>query len=266
MRILNDCQPGTFDLHMHTTASDGIYSPKALVRKAKDCGLRTIAITDHDTLAGVDEAVSEGKAVGMDVIPGVEISTRYHGKGIDVLGYNIQDCLGLHNALASFREERKTRARRIIQRFEELGMPITLEDVKAFSQNGVIARPHIAKAIVAKGYVSDVQTVFDRYLADGKPAAVQKEVISTDEAVRWIKEAGGQAVLAHPVLLHDNNLVKQLLTKGFDGIEVWHRHHRAADVQRYLDMADQYNLLVTGGSDFHSDEHTLGQFMPDQSK
>ncbi|BCJ87804.1 PHP domain-containing protein [Effusibacillus dendaii] len=261
MRIINDLELGTFDLHMHTTASDGVYAPKDLVRKAKETGLKTIAITDHDTLAGVEEAQQAGMELGLQVLPGVEISTKYKGKNVDILGYNMSDWRNLHDKLAAFRDDREARALQIIQRFAELHMPITLEDVKEFSGEGVIARPHIAKAIVKKGYVSDVQTVFDKYLADGGPAAVDKKILSPQEGIDLIHEAGGYAVMAHPVLIDNDNLVRELLAGcSFDGLEVWHRKHDKQDVKRYKQMAEKYELLVTGGSDFHDDQHDLGSF------
>lgn len=261
MRILHDLIPGTFDLHMHTTASDGNYAPSALVHKAKSVGLKTIAITDHDTLSGVKEAQETGRELGVEVIAGVEISTKFKGKSVDILGYSIADTQGLDGKLSAFRDDRESRALQIIEKFCELNMPITLEDVKQFSGNGVIARPHIAKAIVQKGYVADFQTVFDEFLADGKPAAVNKKVLMPSEGINLIRVAGGVAVLAHPILIGDDQLVRELLQMGFDGIEVWHRKHSSVDSVRYIKLAEEFEVFVTGGSDFHFDEHDLGNFI-----
>lgn len=249
-----------FDLHMHTTASDGDYAPADLMRKAADAGLQVIAITDHDTLDGIHEAKKAGKELGIEVIAGVELSTKYNGKTVDILGYDLLKTDELHGLLIRMRRGRENRAQVIIEKFAEINMPLSMEDILEFSQGGVIARPHIAKAIVKKGYVSDYQAVFDEYLADGKPCAIDKVIISPQEGIELIHKAGGKAVLAHPVYLEDDALVEQLLQYDFDGIEVWHRSHTAGDVQRYKAIAKKHNLLMTGGSDFHHDEHTLGQF------
>lgn len=250
-----------FDLHTHTTASDGVYSPQQLVEKALQIGLKTIAITDHDTLAGIKPALEAARIVHINVIPGVEISTKYKGKSVDILGYNIVNIEDLHNTLSQFRDQREWRALQIIDRFSEIGMPITIEDVKEFSGKGVVARPHIAKAVVKKGYVDDYQTVFDEYLADGKPCAVDKKVLSPQEGIAYIHNSGGKAVLAHPVLIGDDSLVRELLEEhDFDGIEVWHRKQNEADNQRYKKLAEEFQLAMTGGSDFHNDEHRLGDF------
>ncbi|AXI10105.1 PHP domain-containing protein [Oceanobacillus sp. 143] len=253
-------ETGYFDLHMHTTASDGIYSPRDLVKKAHDAGLKTIAITDHDTLGGIDEAQQSGIKYGVNVIAGIELSTKYKGQSVDILGYNVSINNELTDILSQLRDGRVERALLIIKKFTELGMSITLEDVKQFSKGNVIARPHIAMAIVQKGYVADYQTVFDDYLADGKPCALDKLILSPKEGIDLIHRAGGKTVLAHPVLINDDNLVRELMQFPFDGIEVWHRMQNADDNARYKLIANEYHLLMTGGSDFHNDEHFLGQF------
>ncbi|OYD08925.1 PHP domain-containing protein [Paludifilum halophilum] len=260
MRIFKDLKPGTFDLHIHTTASDGIFSPTEVVHRAKEAGLSTIAITDHDTLAGVEEALAAGETSGVRVLSGVEISTRYGKKGVDILGYDIHRRRQLHETLSSLRDARQDRALGIIERFDRLGMPITLKEVQEFSGDGVITRPHIARAIVKKGYAEDVQTVFDRYLADGRPANVEKKVLTPQQGIQLIHQSGGQAVLAHPIYLGDDELVRSLLKFGFDGIEVWHRNHSPEDSQRYFQIAEELSLRVTGGSDFHTEAHRMGDF------
>ncbi len=252
---------GYFDLHIHTKASDGIYSPAEIVCKAKQEGLKSIAITDHDTLDGVEEAKYEGNKVGLHVISGVELSTKYEGKSIDVLGYGMTNIHNLTAKLSRFQEGRIERALKIIDKFNELSMPITIEDVKQFSKGNVIARPHIAKAIVQKGYISDIQTVFDYYLGNGKLCDVDKEYLSTQESIGLIHKHGGLAVLAHPILINNNQLVRELLRNCiFDGIEVWHSKHNFTDNRKYKKMAKHFDLLMTGGSDFHNDEQKLGHF------
>ncbi|HET7581000.1 MAG TPA: PHP domain-containing protein [Bacillales bacterium] len=261
MRLEAIVAEGAFDLHMHTTASDGDYPPEEVVRKASEAGLKTIAVTDHDTLNGVERAASEGEKLGVQVIPGVELSTKEGKKSVDILGYGLANSDELDETLSRMREGREDRAAKIVQKFTELGMPLTMEDVRQFAGGGVIARPHIAKAVVEKGYVSDVQTVFDEYLADGKPCALPKVVLSPKEGIDLIHQAGGKAVLAHPVLLRDDALVRKLLdTYDFDGIEVWHREQDADANKRYGELAESFDVMKTGGSDFHNDSHELGRF------
>lgn len=259
---LNDIvDKGSFDLHMHTTASDGDYPPEEMVEKAKKAGLDTIAITDHDTLAAVEKAILAGEKLGVRVIPGVELSTKEGKQSVDILGYGLTSSAELEKTLARMREGRENRAARIVEKFTELGMPLTMDDVLKFAGGGVIARPHIAKAVVDKGYVSEVQTVFDEYLADGKPCALPKVVLTPAEGIDLIHKAGGKAVLAHPVHLHDDELVRKLLEDyDFDGIEVWHREQDKDANKRYGELAKSFNLLMTGGSDFHNDQHEIGRF------
>jgi predicted metal-dependent phosphoesterase TrpH len=260
MSILFNLPWGTFDLHTHTTASDGEYPPAQLVEKAKQAGLSTIAITDHDTLAGIDEARQTGEREGIRVIPGVEITTRFLGIGIDVLGYAFDHPSRLHQKLTEYREARQIRAERILEKLGELGMKISMEEVLAFSTNGVIARPHIAKALVRKGYAPDVQTVFDLYLADGQPAHVDKKSLSTEAGIHLVHKEGGKAVLAHPGLIRDDRCLADLLKLNWDGIEVWHPAHTSDQVRLFQQMAQERELAVTGGSDFHNDERRLGCF------
>nr|WP_309101256.1 PHP domain-containing protein [Fredinandcohnia onubensis] len=256
-KIVDD---GNFDLHLHTTASDGDYSPDKVVEKAREKGITTIAITDHDSLKGLDEAINAGRRMGVNVIRGIELSSKYKGKTVDILGYNINSPKSLENLLEEMKTERETRTLKIIEKFNNLGLTIKMEDIKKHIQGDVIARPHIAKAIVEKGYVKDVQTVFDLYLADGKPCSVDKFIITPSKAINMIHKTGGEAVLAHPKLLNDEALVLELLKFNFDGIEVWHRKQNRKDNERYAFIANKYNLIMTGGSDFHNDQHQIGEF------
>lgn len=260
INLIQIMELGCFDLHTHTTASDGIYSPRELVRKARAAGLRTIAVTDHDTLEGIAEAQQAGMEYGIHVIAGIELSTKYKDCNVDILGFYVSANRELTEALARMREGRERRAERIIQKFVDLGMPITMEDVKRFSNGNVIARPHIAMAVVEKGYAPDYQFVFDEYLADGKPCALDKMTLSPEEGIGLIHRAGGVAVLAHPVLLGSDAIVHELMKLPFDGIEVWHRKQKKDDNERYQLIAQHLQLLTTGGSDFHNNEHSLGEF------
>lgn len=260
MNITQVLESGYYDLHMHTTASDGIYSPRELVQKAHASGLKTIAITDHDTIEGIKEALQAGLEFGVNVIAGVEFSTKYKGRSVDILGYNVIASSEFNETMVCLREGRDQRAWYIVRKFVELGMPITMDDVKEFSKGNVIARPHIARTVVKKGYVTDYQTVFDEYLADGKPCAVDKRILSPREGIDLIHRAGGIAVLAHPLLISNDEFVRELMQLPFDGIEVWHRKHNKDDNTRYQQIAQEFHLIMTGGSDFHNDAHQLGKF------
>lgn len=249
---------GTCDLHTHTLASDGMQSPAENVRLARDKGLAAIAITDHDTVAGVKEAMEEGVRSGVTVVPGVEISTRASGKDIHVLGYYV-DCgneLFLQR-LADLRNTRDERNAKMIAKLRELGVDITMEEVIAglgreLGPDETVARPHIADVLVGKGYARDMRDAFDKYLGENAPAYVSVPRISPGEACSWIREAGGTPVLAHPGIYGDDGLVREILEQARPaGIEVFHSDHGPEDEKRYQAMADQYGLIVTAGSDFH---------------
>lgn len=247
------------DLHSHTTASDGIQSPRANVQMALDAGLGAIAITDHDTISGVAEALAAGLELGIVVVPGVEISTVANGQDIHILGYymNIEDERFLQR-LASLRETRDTRNEMIIARLQELGIEITMEEVLKEVANvkrkgDTVGRPHIAAVLVNKGYVSTITEAFDRYLATGAAAYVNPPRIEPATAIRWIHDAGGRAVLAHPGIYHDDALVEAIASQGLDGIEVYHADHSPEDEERYRLFAGRKGLLMTAGSDFHGE-------------
>lgn len=251
---------GRFDLHLHTTASDGVFSPSEVVIKAAQKGIKTIAITDHDTIDGIHEAIQTGRKLGITVIPGIELSTKYKEKTIDILGYHIHESKELIDVLKKIKEQRQNRSKMIVNKFCEMGMPITVQDIKRFSKGEVIARPHIAKAVVYKGYAKNTQEVFDLYLGDGKSCAVDKMFLSPLEGIKLIHRAGGVAVLAHPLLIQNETFVEELMQLPFDGIEVWHRKHGQEDIIRYKNVAEKFEKMMTGGSDFHNEEHEIGEF------
>lgn len=245
-------------MHTHTTASDGKQSPSDNVRLAAEAGLAAVAITDHDTVAGVSEALDAGFRYGIVVVPGVEISTADNGTDIHILGYGIswRDPV-LLGRLEELRAVRGQRNERILARLNELGMPIAMEEVAAEAQtsprgDGSIGRPHIADVLVRRGFAANMKDAFDRYLGEGGAAHIVPPRIAPEEAIRWIHEAGGVAVVAHPGLYRNDELVERLLeVGGADGIEAFHSDHDEAAEQRYSRMAAKAGKLVTGGSDFH---------------
>jgi predicted metal-dependent phosphoesterase TrpH len=250
--------PGRCDLHTHTQASDGMQPPAENVRLAYEKGLSAVAITDHDTVSGVAEALEAGKQYGITVVPGVEISTRAGGKEIHVLGYYINTEQELF--LSRLEEQRNTRLGRneaIIERLRGLGIEITLEQVlsgmgRELKPDESVGRPHIADELVRLGAAVDMRDAFDKYLAEGAAAYVSPQRITPEVACQWIHEAGGAAVLAHPGIYGDDELVRRIAGTGnLRGIEVYHSDHGPAEHERYLALAEEFGLLVTGGSDFH---------------
>jgi 3',5'-nucleoside bisphosphate phosphatase len=245
------------DLHLHTTASDGMFAPSVVVRMAKEAGLGAIAITDHDTVAGVQEALETGAKLGITVIAGVEISTAANGRDIHVLGYGIQiDDFVFLKRLSSLREIRNSRNAEILKKLAMLGMIVTEEELedaagKSPLKDGSIGRPHIAQVLVDKSYVNNMKEAFDLYLGEGKPAFISPPRISPQEAISWIHDAGGRAIIAHPGLYSEDALVLSLLDAGANGLEAFHSDHDTEAEQRYKQWANDRGKLVTGGSDFH---------------
>lgn len=247
-----------FDLHTHTRASDGMNAPAENVGLAKKHGLAGLAVTDHDTVAGVKEALAEGERLGVLVVPGVEISTRAEGKDIHVLGYflNVEDPVLLER-LSGLRSTRDERNGLIIEKLRQLGIPITLEEVIAglgrdLKPDESVGRPHIADALVRKGFAVDLRDAFDRYLGEGKPGYASLPRIAPEAAMDWIRDAGGVPVLAHPGLYGDDELVKEVIDRGRPaGLEVFHSDHGPEEERRYLSLAEHYGLIPTGGSDYH---------------
>lgn len=249
---------GRCDLHTHSQASDGMQSPTANVELAKQKGLAAMALTDHDTVAGVAEALHAGEELGIEVVAGVEISTRAGGKDIHVLGYyvNIENQTFLER-LRNLREAREERNHRIIAKLQELGLAISWQEVieglgRPLEPDESIGRPHMADVLVSKGYATDMRDAFDRYLAEGKPGFVSVPRVAPEEACRWIREAGGAAVIAHPGLYGNDELVREIIHNSKpDGIEVFHSDHDLAEEQKYAGLALEFGLIQTGGSDYH---------------
>ena len=256
------------DLHVHTTASDGSLSPSEVVKRAKVLGLKAIAITDHDTVAGVEEALKEGESSKVEVIPGIELSVDVSKGTCHLLGYFIdsQD-ENLRRKLRLVQRAREDRNLKMLQKLKQLGIELTLEEVKAEAKDGQICRPHFALAMFKKGYVSSVDEAFERFLKKGGPAYLEKFRLNPDEAIRMILEAKGIPVLAHPFTLElegeeFERFLKGLKEYGLKGIEAYYPDHTPEQTELYERLATKHGLLLTGGTDFHGpprDEIELGK-------
>lgn len=245
------------DLHLHTTHSDGSCTPTEVVNMAHRAAVTALAITDHDITTGIAEAIAVGQQCGIEIIPGVEISSLAGSSEVHILGYFLdwQD-FDLLERLKTLRDARHRRNPQIIERLQTLGIGITYDEVRSLAGTDSIGRPHIARVLMDKCVVASAKEAFDRFLAEGKPAYVPRELPSPAEAIRWIKAARGLAVLAHPTWVRVAeqpliDLVRQLKADGLDGVEVYYSTHAARQTREYLSLAQQLGLLVTGGSDFH---------------
>jgi predicted metal-dependent phosphoesterase TrpH len=242
------------DLHSHTNQSDGSCSPAELVDAAVRAGVTTLGITDHDTFAGYDQACATAAAAGLELVCGIELSTKLHSHSVHLLGYFLSD-----GGLAEFREwvldlqaARRERNVRLAARLRELGFDITLEEAEARGR-GMTGRPHFAQIMVEKGYVSGIREAFDQYLDESAQGYVYRREPQFAEGVERIREAGGIASLAHPVRVKGDvpALMPELRDAGLNAIEAYHSDHDEQDTKLYLGLAKRYGMLVTGGSDYH---------------
>jgi 3',5'-nucleoside bisphosphate phosphatase len=243
--------PAFVDLHMHSTASDGSRAPADVVRAARRASLAAIALTDHDSVAGLAEARAAGAELGVRVVNGVELSAVEGETETHLLGLHLQDTSVLERGLAGLREMRDRRARRIVERLNELGVTVDYADVLAQAGPGVVGRPHVARAMIAEGWAVDARDAFDRYLGAGRPAYVGKEQLSMADAIAMIHAAGGLAVLAHPGSGGTRERIEALRALGLDGIEVKHPSHSSSDTTRLRGLCEQFGLVMSGGSDWH---------------
>lgn len=250
-------QAARIDLHLHTTYSDGSLPPEEVLALANKAGVSALAITDHDTVDGLPEAIEAGASMGIEVIPGIEISSSYDDTELHILGY----FLDWHDPtllarLARLRTSRHQRNPRIIHKLNDLGLAITYDEVKALAGTDSVGRPHIARVLMEKGYVRSAKEAFDRFLAEGAAAYVPRELPDPAEAIAWIRAANGLPVLAHPAWVKASEdgllrLCEKLKAQGLMGIEVHYSTHKPAQTSQYLNVARRLSLLVTGGSDFH---------------
>ena len=242
------------DLHIHSNVSDGRFSPEEIVHKAATLGLTIIALTDHDSIDGIAPALSAAGAFPqLKIIPGVEISTEAPGSEVHVLGYFIDYANEkLKAALEGFRNSREVRAQRMIAKLENLGIHIQWPRVKEIAGDGSVGRPHLAKAMLEKGYITSLQEAFTKYISHDGPAYVERDKMIPAEAAELVIRSDGLPVLAHPLTMSDPEaLIIQLKEVGLVGIEAYYNDYTADQVKSLINMADRHNLIVTGGSDYH---------------
>ena len=250
--MTNHAGPTAFvDLHMHSTASDGSRTPADVVRAAAFAGLAAIALTDHDTVAGLAEAQVAGAELGVRIVNGVELSAVEGDAETHLLGLHLRDVLVIERELGALRDMRERRGQRIVEKLVALGVLVTFADVLAQASGGAVGRPHVARALVADGWATDVRDAFDRYLGAGKPAYVAKDQLGMADAIAIIHSAGGLAVLAHPGGAGTRERLTALMALGLDGGEVRHPGHSPSDTARLSAVAAQLGLVISGGSDWH---------------
>jgi predicted metal-dependent phosphoesterase TrpH len=245
------------DLHVHSTISDGTLSPTEVVAYAKKKNLCAIALTDHDTIEGLQEAQIAGKEYGIEVIPGVELAAEYKDREIHILGLFIDpDNTCFKQKLFHLQTARMDRNKKMLTKFQNIGIHITMDDLEQAADKDVITRAHFARALFQKGYVKDLKQAFDRYLSPGMPGYIQREIFSPKECIEMIHHAGGISVLAHPTLYHLSIneldlLIKNLKENGLGGIEAIYSLYSNDQEDHMRTLAHRYNLAITGGSDFH---------------
>ncbi|HTY08135.1 MAG TPA: PHP domain-containing protein [Candidatus Edwardsbacteria bacterium] len=242
------------DLHLHTVASDGTLTPEQLVDYASSKGYKAIAVTDHDSWESIGATAALGSRVGLEVIPGIELSTTIDEREIHILGYFIAHHDRVFQAqVAHFKQARLERAQRMVEKLSAMGVHIEMQRVLQIAGGGSLGRPHVARALLEQGYVGSIDEAFSRYIGAGCPAYVAKDFLSPAESFRLIHDAGGLAFFAHPGIEGADDLIDGFAASGLDGLEVWHAKHTATQAKHYLELATRKKLLVSGGSDFHGE-------------
>ena len=238
-------------MHIHTTFSDGNLTPDEVIMRAKESELSAIAFADHDS---VDALNNYTDSMGIEIIPATELSAREKNMSIHVLGYFIDH---KNEKLIQFtkrlKKARISRSKKMVEKLNEFGFDITMDEVRKKVKGEIIGRPHIARVLLDKGVINEMRDAFFLYIGNNKPCYVPKPEISVKEIAGIIKNAGGIPVLAHPIYLGDDNLISKFIDDGIEGLEVWYPSHEKRDVERYLKIAEEENLIVTGGSDSHGD-------------
>ena len=251
--VVEERKSGEADLHNHTIFSDGDLSPTELIEGAQRRRLRAIAVTDHDTISGLGEAFAAAKGLDLELVPGVELSAHTVGREFHLLGLFIDHgCPNLLRIVSLQREARRERARLMVERLQQLGVNIDLEVVSHYAGGGTLGRPHVARAIVASGAVSEVDEAFKRYIGLHGPAYVAKQALGAKKAIDCIHGAGGLAILAHPASTRlSAGFIRELVPQGLDGIETRHPNHHASQETKLEVLAIELGLLTSGGTDYH---------------
>lgn len=239
------------DLHTHSTASDGTLPPGQVIEAAARCGLKALALTDHDTVDGVAGAREAGERLGIRVIAGVELSAFEADHEVHILALHLSQLETLQKRLLELRAQRYTRAEKIVDRLNVLGIPITLDEVLVQSAGGAVGRPHIARALIARGVVHDFRDAFMRYLGGNGSAFVPKDRLSVEDAIAIAHEAGAVAIWAHPGDGGRRDRLEPLIAAGLDGVEIRHPSHSGEDIKRLQALTDFFGLVPSGGSDWH---------------
>jgi len=246
------------DLHIHTLASDGWFTPEEAVAQAGRAGLTAISIADHDSTNGIEAALWAGKKYGVEVIPGVELSSEFEGRELHILGYFVDwRDKRFNNKLLEFQEARTDRAKEMLDKLRSLNINISY-NVVLVTAGGVVGRPHIAQAMLERGYVKTMQEAFEKYLKFNRPAYVGKYSLPSADAIRMVRKVGGIPALAHPVFVGNDEILPELIDQGLQAIEAYHSKHDRATAEHYQELAKKYDLLITGGSDAHGREVPVG--------
>jgi predicted metal-dependent phosphoesterase TrpH len=243
--------PAFIDLHTHSTASDGTLPPEQVIEAAAACGLKALALTDHDTIGGIPAAREAGERLGIRIITGVELSAFQDGHEVHVLALHLSQLDTLHKRLKDLRASRFSRAEKIVEKLNALGIPITLDEVLLQSNGGAVGRPHIARALIARGVVHDFRDAFMRYLGGNGSAFVPKEKLSIEDAIAIAHDAGALAIWAHPGDGGRREKLEPLVAAGLDGVEIRHPSHSSEDIKRLQALTDFFGLVPSGGSDWH---------------
>lgn len=240
------------DLHIHSNLSDGTDSPGKIVEMAKEAGLTIISISDHDNVFGAKEAIDKGLEIGIDVVSGIEFTTEMPNTEVHILGYFFDPANPiLLETLEKLQKSRKERIFKIIEKLQAIGLKISPEDVFAYSKDGAPGRPHVARALLDKGYISNLKEAFIRYIGFKGPAYVSHYKLSPQEAIGLIKSVGGVSVCAHPGVYYNDDFIPMLVENGLGGIEVFYPSHKPEQIEKYKNLAYKYGLAITGGSDYH---------------
>ncbi len=261
------------DLHTHTTASDGIYSPRELIDRAIEDGCRIMAVTDHDTVGGLPEAVEYARRKDFILVPGIEFSIDFKGGSFHLVGLNVDhDNVALQEVLDDLQKKRNARLAGMLDDLSKNGIIIREEEVIAEARGESLGRPHVARVLVRHGHARNTEDAFRHYLVPGKPGYVKKEKIALDRAHSLIKGAGGISIIAHPASLNFSDfsgfetILRDFIDRGIEGLEAYAPLHDESQVGQFLSLARKYNLLISGGSDYHGDKREkLGFYSPTRS-